>query len=287
MFSPNCVIVLPASEISIKSDAVRRFMIKRLKKNMISYFDYFGVHYSGIEYFSSRLVVYSREPEKVISALDFCFGINLMFLAEKKPFSSLVDLCNNGVLVCDGLVTEGTFAVRGKSFCEYFSSKKLEEELGSALLRAYPELKVSLKSPNKEVFCLVNKDRAFFYFKSISGAKGMPVGSQRNAAILVPRDSKKNYCRIETLALNLMKSGCTICFVSEKKLGVGSLDFPNIEKFNLFKKINVFSIETALALYKQGRIAAFFSVARSVKGAEDDSRVLGLKVFAPLLFELA
>ncbi len=280
MFSPDCVIVLPASEISIKSDAVRKFMIKRLKKNMASFFEHFGVNYSRMEFLSGRIIVYSSEPGKIVSSLAYCFGINLMFLAQEKEFSSLSDLCNEGVCICDGIISEGSFAVRGKSFCKSFSSKKLEEELGGVLIEKYPKLKVNLKGPDKEVFCVAKENKAFFYFKEISGAKGMPIGSQGKAAILIPKNSKKNVGEVEKIALNLMKSGCPICFVCEEN---NNLVFLNIEKYNSFKKINVFSIEAALSRYKQGRIAAFFSIAKTVKDANKDSDLVGVKVFAPLL----
>jgi len=278
MFQPNCVVVLPAPELAIKSDLVRGFMEKKLKKNILHYLKHFNTDYERIISHAGRMIILSKEPKQVISSLSSCFGLHSLFLAQEVDFSSLEDLCTKGVLVCEGLLEEGTFAVCGKSFSKDFKSKKLEEELGSKLLEAYPKLKVKLKSPKKEVFCISFNEKAYFYFDSISGAKGMPVGSQGKAGLIVTIESKEK--DLVALGKNLLKTGCSLVLVSDEKM-IPSLK--GLEEFNCFESLRKLSVIEAKQFYSEGEIRAFFSTAKSIEQAEKDSALFGVKVFVPLL----
>jgi adenylyl- and sulfurtransferase ThiI len=57
MFSPNCVIALPAPEISLKSSAVRGFMLKKLEKNMVLYLKHFSAEHGNFVSLAGRIVI--------------------------------------------------------------------------------------------------------------------------------------------------------------------------------------------------------------------------------------
>lgn len=279
MFEPNCVVVLPFSEIAIKGAQVRSFIEKRLKKNMTNYFEHFNVPCEKIIHYSGRMIIHSTEPQKVVESLKSCFGINLLFLAREERFSDLEELATIGASLCKDSFKEGNFAVRGKSFSNSFSSKKLEETIGGKILDNAPSLKVKLKNPEKEFYCIAFEKKAYFYFEPIKGASGMPVGSQGRAALLVTKESKQK--EVLLLGKHLLKMGCTIAFVSEKEL---SFEINSLEEFNYFKPLKVYSIAEAKELYQKQDIRAFFSSASTLSQTKKDSELAGLKVFAPLLF---
>ncbi|MFA6269202.1 MAG: hypothetical protein WCW13_00335 [archaeon] len=279
MFEPNCVVLLPFPEIVIKGPIVRAFMEKRLIKNMRLYFEHFNVQVDRVVNIAGRMVVHSTEPEKVISSLKSCFGISVLFLSRVENYSDLNDLCVRGVELCKGHVEEGAFAVRGKSFSKAFGSKELEMEFGGKLLEAYPKLKVKLKDPVHEVFCIAFETKAYFYFAPIKGASGMPTGVQGRAALLITKESKKT--DLVALGKNLLKTGCTLAIVSDEKK-IPNLD--ELAEFNCFKELKTHSVKEASEFYALEDIKAFFSTASTLTQAEMDSKLVGVKVFAPLLF---
>jgi|GEM_PF-1075835 len=278
MFSPNCVIVLPSPEIAIKGNSVRAFMQKRLKKNMGLYLKYAKAPFTKMITSAGRIFVYTSEPKRVALALKNCFGINGVFVSEEMKFSTLAELCLFGAEASKGIIEEGTFAVRGKSFSKAFSSKKLEEELGGSLLDAYPKLKVRLRGPEKELFCVAFEEKAFFYFESLPFVGGMPVGVQGTAGLIV-LDSSNELDLVE-IAKNLLKTGCSVVLVGDKV----PKSISKIEDFNCFKPFKHFSVEEAKQAYSTKDISAFFSAAKSEELAKKDSDLVGVKAFAPLLF---
>jgi hypothetical protein len=281
MFAPNCVVLVPNPELAIKSAVVRAFMNKKLKKNIQLYLKQASIEEVKFNKFGGRLVLYHSEPKKIIDSLLTCLGIHSMHLAQAVEFSELVDLCDSGAKISEGNVPEGTFAVRGKSFSKQFSSKKLEEELGAKLLASIKGLKVKLTSPKSEVFCIAQDNKAYFYFAPIIGAKGMPVGCQRRACVILNKSGKASDKEIFELVYNILKSGSTVCFVGDKELSQNLSD--KLVPFNSFRLFRQVSISEAKELLAQGELEAFFSFAKSKEEADSDSELVDVKVFAPFI----
>ncbi len=278
MFQPNCVIVHPAPEIAIKGKQVRAFMQKRLKKNMGLYFKHAKVPFTEMISSAGRIFVYTSEPTKAAYSVRDCFGIHSLYLAREERYSSLKELCEKGAELSSRYLTKGTFAVRGKSFSNEFSSKELEEEMGGALLDAYSELKVKLKSPEKEIHCVAFKDKAYIYFKAEECAGGMPVGVQGYAGLIVSAGVKEE--DLVVLAKDLLKTGCSVLFVGGKT----PEELAEVEKFNCFSSFKCFSFEDAKKFYASHDLLGFFSAARDEEQAKKDSDLVGVKALAPLLF---
>lgn len=279
MFEPNCVIVLIAPEIAIKSAIVRSFMVTKLKKNILLYLTNSKIQSGNIFYTSGRLIIPSKEPKRVLDALRTCFGIHSLFLSQKIEFSSLENLTKVVLPLCEGKFSDETFAVRGKSFSKLFSSKDLEIALGDIVTEKYPSLKVKLRDPEKELYCLVEKDKAFVYFDAILAAGGMPVSVQGKAAILCNKDTKKE--DLVLLGRNLMKCGASIILASDDEL---KFNLSELEKYNSGLEIKCIPISLAKSYIQKGGVRAFFSCAKTDKEAKTYSELIGEKVFAPLLF---
>ena len=95
-------------------------------------------------------------------------------LIEKEPFN------------CDSNAGSGTFKVecrRGdKSF--FMNSYQIEAELGGLVLDRYPNMKVDVHHPQKQLFVEV-RDKTYMYTSPVAGPGGLPVGSAGKGLLLL------------------------------------------------------------------------------------------------------
>lgn len=87
----------------------------------------------------------------------------------------------------DTLPYAKTFKVCAKRADKTFpyKSPELQQELGGALLSAYPSLKVDVHNPEITVTVEIREQNAFVHAKVIGGAGGMPIGSSGEGLLLV------------------------------------------------------------------------------------------------------
>ncbi len=179
--------LIKLGEISLKG-LNRGFFEKKLKNNIkLKIHPYRSVltREKGRFY----LYVDSTCPEEhVIKTLKTTFGVvgfsralvceknwnaicsNAKSLIEKEPFS-------------DGT---GTFKVecrRGdKSF--FMNSYQVESNLGGIVLDCYPNMKVDVRHPQKQLFVEI-RDKTYMYTSPIAGPGGLPVGSAGKGLLLL------------------------------------------------------------------------------------------------------
>ena len=174
-------------EISLKGQN-RNFFEKKLKNNIKLKIH---PHRSLLTREKGRFYLYvdkSCPEEIVIRTLQTTFGVvgfskaivcnkdwdeivnSAKALIENEPFS-------------DG---KGTFKVecrRGdKSF--FMNSYQIESELGGVVLDRYPEMKVKVKNPEKELRVEV-RDKAYLYTSPVPGPGGLPVGTAGKGLLLL------------------------------------------------------------------------------------------------------
>ena len=80
-----------------------------------------------------------------------------------------------------------TFKVEAKRADKRFPLKSPEicAELGGALLKAYPHLKVDVHNPDRTVYVEIRDFAAYVRAEQIAGAGGLPVGTAGTATILI------------------------------------------------------------------------------------------------------
>ena len=174
-------------EISLKGQN-RNFFEKKLKNNIKLKIH---PHRSLLTREKGRFYLYvdkSCPDETVIRTLQTTFGVvgfskaivcnkdwdeivnSAKALIENEPFS-------------DG---KGTFKVecrRGdKSF--FMNSYQIESELGGVVLDRYPDMKVKVKNPEKELRVEV-RDKAYLYTSPVPGPGGLPVGTAGKGLLLL------------------------------------------------------------------------------------------------------
>ncbi len=174
-------------EISLKG-MNRNFFEKKLKNNIKLKIH---PHRSLLTREKGRFYLYvdrSCPEETVIKTLRTTFGVvgfskaivcakdwdaivqSAKALIENEPFS-------------DG---KGTFKVecrRGdKSF--FMNSYQIESELGGVVLDRYPDMKVKVKNPEKELRVEV-RDKVYLYTSPVPGPGGLPVGTAGKGLLLL------------------------------------------------------------------------------------------------------
>ena len=174
-------------EISLKGQN-RNFFEKKLKNNIKLKIH---PHRSLLTREKGRFYLYVDKfcpDETVIRTLQTTFGVvgfskaivcnkdwdeivnSAKALIENEPFS-------------DG---KGTFKVecrRGdKSF--FMNSYQIESELGGVVLDRYPDMKVKVKNPEKELRVEV-RDKAYLYTSPVPGPGGLPVGTAGKGLLLL------------------------------------------------------------------------------------------------------
>jgi adenylyl- and sulfurtransferase ThiI len=268
MFKPNCLILILAPEICLKSKQVRIFYEKFLKKNIIEYLKFDEVEYSQILVRSGRMYIFSKEASKVRDSIKNCFGIYKFMLAEEKEITGLEELIKLG---CEIGVEklEGTFAVRAKSYDKNIRSKKIEELLGGEILKHKPELKVDLSKPKTQLNCILIKNKVYFYYEESFGSKGMPIGTQGVVALI-----GKDKVALKKIAVGLLKTGCRVLTVDSELVGLA--------KYNNRLEIKDVSLAEAKDSYSLGRVRAFFCDAKTLYEKEKIEKEIETKPFSPL-----
>lgn len=80
-----------------------------------------------------------------------------------------------------------TFKVNARRVWKGFphSSQEMNHLVGSPLLKAYPQLKVQVRHPEKELRVEIREDRAYLFFDVLEAAGGYPLGTNGKAMLLL------------------------------------------------------------------------------------------------------
>ena len=268
MFKANTVICILAPEISLKSAKVRERLEAIAKENIIKYLKANQIVFSNVFLRSARIFIETEETTKVVKILANCFGVFALIQAQKDSVIELENICENCALLCKGIIKD-TFAVRCKSFNKRIKSRDVEMKAGSKILDAFTT-KVNLSAPKTQINALVFEKQVFYYFDSIPGARGMPVGAQ-GTIVLIGKDKTNS----EKLAKKLLRTGCRVKLIADFDL--------NLEEFNAMEKIQKITLEEIAKLKRNDKINAIFSDSTNLEERSKIDDLVNEKTFAPLL----
>ena len=175
-----------------------------------------------------RIFVDSDDWRKSCEILSRTFGV-VSFSPVSKISSELESLTKSVLEFARPLMFHGaTFAIRSRRSGNHpYTSQTLAEHLGDAILKdtADVSVKVSLDTPDVEIFVEVRDRDAYLYSSVLSGPGGMPLATQGRMLSIVESE-----CGIASTWL-MMKRGCSVLVsVSERDL-VAPLDawYPNLK----------------------------------------------------------
>lgn len=238
----NVLLVKIASEVSLKSEQVRRFFEKKLCQNILETLQNNGIIVNAIEIGRGRLFVYSKELEKSAELLKFVFGIHSIALAIEKEYSSLEEFLETASKISLEQLNEndsfGFFVKRATK--KFVSSQEIEKQLAEKALQKISSLKVNLKNPEKKFFVELFEKKFAIYFSETECLNGLPIGvSGKIGFVFEGLKNEKQAC------LKLMKRGCQIFPVIKKDSEKTQKAIKELIPFNCFREFKQQSLDSA------------------------------------------
>ncbi|MCV3743862.1 tRNA 4-thiouridine(8) synthase ThiI [Ureaplasma sp. ES3154-GEN] len=149
-----------------------------------------------------------NDLEKIIEILKEVNGIAHFSLAYKIPKDiNLIEQTTLSLIKKDNL----TFKIEAKRKDKTFgyNSDELKRHLAGVLLRNNKTLKVDVHQPDLLITVEINYNECFIYYKKIQGAKGLPVGINGRALVLLSGGIDS-----PVAARQVMKRGIAVDFIT-------------------------------------------------------------------------
>lgn len=202
----GCLLVKTASEISLKSNYVEKYFLKKLRNNLYFAFRQKKVS-ASIRALRGRLIIDGKEQKKAAEIILKTFGVHSFAFAECFSAPSLSHIVDCSVAMAKKSFRHcKSFAVRARRNGKHaFSSHDLNVAIGAAIQKEFPGLNVNLDAPQKELFIEVYDNEFFLYSQEQVCARGLPLGVEGNVAFFF--SGKKQDLLAAWL---LMKRGCNI-----------------------------------------------------------------------------
>jgi len=210
------LLVKTASEISLKSEHVMRFFMRKLAENIKTALKNSGAEYGRIEMGRGRLFLFAplQDLQKIAEVLPKIFGLHAFALAEIYENAEMGNIKNAAVEYAKPLLCNAeSFALRvSRSGAHKFSSHDVAVQCGAAIQSAIPNLRVDLKNPEKEIFIEIINKKFYLYDAEQACSGGLPLGVEGAVAALFSGNEN------DALAAWLvMKRGCRIFPIAEKE----------------------------------------------------------------------
>lgn len=127
------------------------------------------------------------DVDEAVAALGKVFGIGAIQKCVVYPKDIEVVKSHLGEYLADALENAKTFKIEAKRADKTFplTSPEIQQQLGDAVLDAFPNIGVDVHSPEVTVRLEVRDNGAYLSAKRITGAGGMPVGSSGKALLML------------------------------------------------------------------------------------------------------
>lgn len=127
------------------------------------------------------------DVDEAVEALKKVFGIGAIQKCAVYPKDIETVKANLGEYLSDTLENAKTFKIEAKRADKTFplTSPEIQQQLGDAVLDAFPNIGVDVHSPEVTVRLEVRDNGAYLSAKRITGAGGMPVGSSGKALLML------------------------------------------------------------------------------------------------------
>lgn len=127
------------------------------------------------------------DVDEAVEALGKVFGIGAIQKCAVYPKDIETVKANLGEYLADALENAKTFKIEAKRADKTFplTSPEIQQQLGDAVLDAFPNIGVDVHSPEVTVRLEIRDNGAYLSAKRITGAGGMPVGSSGKALLML------------------------------------------------------------------------------------------------------
>lgn len=286
MFTPNCIIIKTAPEISLKTSYVRSFFMHKLRDSIKFPMKRANANIKKIVSAGGRLYLYTDDLKTAAKILKTTVGIHAFAEAEQHKFKNTKHFAEDVLNAVENLFEENdSFAVRVKSLEKEYKSKDLEILLGAKINEKFSDLNltVNLGNPDKKVSVELRKGNFYIYFKETKCFGGLPLGSQGNVAMFFTGRKEEL-----AAAVIMIKRGCNVFPIMEIETPKMVSHIEPLVKWNAGRKFTITELEHSRNLIESRNIEAFVIADTSLddKSFEAYHRTdekLQLLVFRPLL----
>jgi thiamine biosynthesis protein ThiI len=212
-------IIVRYGELALKSEKVRRRFERQLIGNI-------ELSLRGLKHRIRRergRIFIDTGSAKALNKLTSVPGIVSVSIASKT--NAALDVISKAAvdIAKRTLGKSQTFAVRANRIGTHdFSSKEVNEMVGSAILRAVHGSKVNLSRPDRTIFVEVRGSDAYVFAEKRAGVGGLPVGTQGKVVALLSYGIDG-----PVVTYLMMKRGCMvfpIFFYNESHMDKCTLD---------------------------------------------------------------
>ncbi len=182
------ILLIKNGELSLKGlnrGTFEDILLKNIKRRL------YGAGSFTLRKAQSTLYIEPREEgadlEEACDRLSRIFGISAYTRALAVDKSMEAILAATGDYLADELRNARTFKVEAKRSDKTFplTSPAICAEVGGALLKQFPHLKVDVHQPQVQVTVEIRDFGAYIHAAQLPGAGGMPVGTGGRAALLI------------------------------------------------------------------------------------------------------
>lgn len=175
-------VLIRYGEISLKSEPVRKKFENILIDNIKASLEETQIK---ILRERGRIFIETKKPKKVASRTAKLPGIvSTSPTHQTKPTMKKIRKKSREIIE-KSFPETGTFAIRARRAGKHpFTSKEIEEKVGTDTLEIKPDLTVNLDSPDHKLHIEVRKEKGYLFTEIIPGTGGLPVGSQEG--VIVP-----------------------------------------------------------------------------------------------------
>lgn len=179
------IIIIKYGELSTKKGNITLFIntLSKNIKNYLSNYDYTEKHDAG-----RMFIIPNNEKqfERILNEIKYIFGIHEIMVGYEIDTKDLDEIGN---LLLPYLKEESfkTFKVETKRSDKKYpmSSVEISRYMGGIILKNIDGLKVDVNNPELIVNVEIRNHYSYFYFKSIKGLGGYPVGVQGKGLLML------------------------------------------------------------------------------------------------------
>jgi thiamine biosynthesis protein ThiI len=250
-------------EIGIKSAPVRRSMLERLRRNLLTGMEMAKVE-GDVATIGARLWMVGPDAAALAGVAQRTFGV-VSASPARLVRSDLPALCDAAAALALTR-TWRTFAIRAsREGTHPYTSQDVGIQAGSAVYKAAEAAgrrpKVDLTKPEFEVHVDVRQDKAWLFTDHVQGPGGLPVGCQGRVLALLSDEASF------VAAWLMLRRGCDVAGLHAGDTGSVPIDaVAELEKWGMDTEVELLPVCSG-AVTKETLLAAAANVARDRKCA--------------------
>ena len=207
-------------EIGLKGFPVRKRFESILVENILRAHSLSNVS-CIVERLPGRFFVTTEQPSVTVGILSRSFGVVSVSQVEETTSDPEAIAARAVELAKKKLSKKASFAVRARRTGDHkYTSMELASLIGKKILEEIGQnsVRVSLSSPDEEIFVEVRNNKAYLFGEIIPGPGGLPLRSQGRILSLIEDRKSLLACWL------MMKRGCNVVLLNRSDLDLKTVE---------------------------------------------------------------